>query len=234
MENVPDLAGKSIFQSFVSELERLQYKVHYRSVFCPPLGIPQQRRRLVLLASLLGDVAVPEGCRSEKNYRTVRQTIASLPRLKAGGADSKDPLHRARSASSLNLRRLQASKPGGTWRDWDKDLRAPCHRKKTGASYQSVYSRMTWDKPAPTITTLAHSFGSGRFGHPEQDRSISLREAALLQTFPRQYRFVRPRDEVFFFGVGRLIGNAVPPKLAFYIGKELLRTVTNLEEAPAP
>jgi DNA (cytosine-5)-methyltransferase 1 len=82
---------------------------------------------------------------------------------------------------------------------------------------------MVWDEPAPTITTQAFNFGTGRFGHPEQDRSITLREAALLQTFPRRFRFVGPREEVFFNRVGRLIGNAVPPRLAFFIGKEIMR-----------
>jgi DNA (cytosine-5)-methyltransferase 1 len=82
---------------------------------------------------------------------------------------------------------------------------------------------MVWDEPSPTITTQAYNFGTGRFGHPDQDRSITLREAALLQTFPRRYRFVKPREKVFFSRVGRLIGNAVPPRLAFIVGKELVR-----------
>jgi DNA (cytosine-5)-methyltransferase 1 len=82
---------------------------------------------------------------------------------------------------------------------------------------------MVWDEPAPTITTQAYNFGTGRFGHPEQDRAITLREAALLQTFPRSFRFVGPREPVFLAQVGRLIGNAVPPRLAFYVGKEIMR-----------
>ena len=81
---------------------------------------------------------------------------------------------------------------------------------------------MVWDEPSPTITTQAYSFGTGRFGHPEQDRSLTLREAALLQTFPRRYRFVKPHQQVHFASVGRLIGNAVPPRLAYRIGQELV------------
>lgn len=223
MENVPGLASKRIFHDFVEQLLKLGYHVDAKSVYCPRFGVPQHRRRLVLLASLIGPVRVPIGPLLPEKYRTVRDTIASLPRLAAGETDPRDRLHRARSVSETNLRRLRASQPGGTWEDWPKDLRAKCHRKKTGLSYQSVYSRMVWDEPAPTITTQAYNFGTGRFGHPEQDRSITPREAALLQTFPRGFRFVGSRERVFMARVGRLIGNAVPPRLAFFVGKEIMR-----------
>lgn len=226
MENVPDLASKRPFRNFVRLLHGLGYNVDSRSVYCPRLGIPQHRRRLVLVASLLGPIRVPDGSLPPGEYRTVRDAIASLPRLVAGATDPRDRLHRARSVDDTNLRRLRASRPGGSWHDWPKKLRAPCHQKKTGASYQSVYARMAWDEPAPTITTQAYNFGTGRFGHPEQDRSITLREAALLQTFPRRYRFVKPRERVFLARVGRLIGNAVPPRLAFFVGKELVRAAS--------
>lgn len=226
MENVPDLASKRVFHNFVRTLLKIGYHVDSRSVYCPRLGIPQHRRRLVLLASLLGPVHVPSGSVPPEEYRTVRDTIGSLPRLAAGERDDRDRLHKARSVTETNLQRLRASRPGGTWEDWPKELRAECHRKKTGSTYRSVYARMEWDQPSPTITTQAYNFGTGRFGHPEQDRSITLREAALLQTFPRRYRFVRPREPVFMEPVGRLIGNAVPPRLAFFIGKELVKAAS--------
>jgi DNA (cytosine-5)-methyltransferase 1 len=223
MENVPGLASKPVFRCFVKTLRQLGYHVDYKSVYCPRFGVPQHRRRLVLLASLIGPVKVPIGGLSPASFRTVRDTLASLPKLEAGERDPKDRLHRARSVSDVNLRRLRSSQPGGTWEDWPESLRAKCHRKKTGASYRSVYARMVWDEPAPTITTQAYSFGTGRFGHPKQDRSITLREAALLQTFPRCFKFLRPREDVCFTRVGRLIGNAVPPRLAFFIGREIMR-----------
>jgi DNA (cytosine-5)-methyltransferase 1 len=227
MENVPDLASKSVFRRFLKMLKGLQYNVAYKSVYCPQYGIPQHRRRLVLIASRLGPVQVPMGhIRDASDYPTVREAIGDLPPVAAGKRDKRDRLHVARSASALNLRRLRASSPGGTWREWPKELRAKCHARKSGATYQSVYARMAWDEPAPTITTLAYSFGSGRFGHPAQHRSLTLREAAILQTFPRRYRFVPPKERVPFSQVGRLIGNAVPPKLARAIGEELLRAIT--------
>ena len=231
MENVPGLASKPVFRGFVKTLRRLGYDVDYESVYCPRFGVPQQRRRLVLLASLIGPVKVPTGTRSHQTFRTVRDVLGSLPKLKAGKRDPKDRLHWARSVNEINLRRLRSSQPGGTWEDWPQSLRAKCHKKKKGATYRSVYARMVWDEPAPTITTQAYNFGTGRFGHPEQDRSITLREAALLQTFPRRFRFVRPREKVCFKHVGRLIGNAVPPRLAYFVGKEIMRVAAAKRQA---
>ena len=223
MENVPGAASKPVFRNFVRDLSRAGYDVVSRSVYCPQFGIPQHRRRLVLLASRIGPVTVPVGGLAPEEFRTVRDTIGSMPALAAGEGDPRDRLHRARSVNETNLRRLRASRPGGTWKEWPEELRAKCHRKPTGATYGGVYSRMVWDEPAPTITTQAYNFGTGRFGHPEQDRAITPREAALLQTFPRSFRFVRPKEPMFLARVGRLIGNAVPPRLAFHVGKEIMR-----------
>jgi len=231
MENVPGLRSKPIFRSFVKKLRKLGYEVDSGSLYCPRFGIAQQRRRLVLLASLIGPIKVPVGPVPPEKYRTVRQTIASLTKVAAGESDPADKLHRARSVSETNLQRLRSSQPGGTWQDWPKELRSKCHRRKTGLSYKSVYSRMLWDEPAPTITTQAYNFGTGRFGHPEQDRSITPREAALLQSFPRSFRFVGPREKVRFSRVGRLIGNAVPPRLAFFVGKEIMRVAVAHDRA---
>jgi len=223
MENVPGLGSKPIFRRFVASLERVGYDVKFRSVYCPPLGIPQHRRRLVLLASRIGEVRVPTGALQAEEFHTVREAIGTLPPLSSGESDREDRLHRARATSKLNLRRLRASVPGGSWKDWDKELRLPCHRKRTGSSYRNVYGRMNWDDPSPTITTQSFNFGTGRFGHPDQDRSITPREAAVLQTFPRRYRFVHPREPLYLARVSRLIGNAVPPQLGYHIGRELVR-----------
>jgi DNA (cytosine-5)-methyltransferase 1 len=139
-------------------------------------------------------------------------------------------LHRASALSPRNLRRIRASKPGGTWRDWTDDLVADCHKAETGETYPGVYGRMVWDLPAPTVTTQCHGFGNGRFGHPEQNRAISLREAALLQTFPRRYRFVAPDDPITFHHLGKLIGNAVPVRLGRIIGRSILKHVEALSD----
>jgi len=225
IENVPRMCSAKVFKDFVESLEILGYEVDWKSCRAADYGLPQTRRRLVLLASKLGSISIPSGRLAQTNYRTVREAISGLPHLEAGSADRKDPLHKSRGLSGINLERIQASKPGGTWQDWPDRLLAPCHKKKSGSTFKNVYARMEWDAPAPTITTLSHNFGTGRFGHPNQDRAISLREAAMLQGFPRKYQFVAPNEDVTLTKVGRLIGNAVPPPLAEAIGREALRHV---------
>ncbi|WP_327324158.1 DNA cytosine methyltransferase [Lysinibacillus parviboronicapiens] len=118
---------------------------------------------------------------------------------------------------------MKQSRPGGTWRDWDPELITECHRKNTGTTYLSVYGRMERDKPSPTITTQFYGYGNGRFGHPEQDRALSLREGAVLQTFPSDYQFIEPGKDVVTRIFGTQIGNAVPVKLGEVIGLSILR-----------
>jgi DNA (cytosine-5)-methyltransferase 1 len=154
-------------------------------------------------------------------YRTVRDLIADLPALEAGKVDPYDPLHRSSGLTEKNRRRIESAKPGGTWHDWETDLVTSCHKVPTGKGYVSVYGRMPWDEPAPTITTQFYGFGNGRFGHPEQNRAISLREGALLQSFPLEYKFVAPADPIHFSTVGRMIGNAVPVLLARAIARSI-------------
>jgi DNA (cytosine-5)-methyltransferase 1 len=219
MENVPQLLEHAVFGEFLSAL--VGYTVQYEIVECSQFGVPQTRKRFVLLASKLGPIKFISPSGNARTF-TVRDAIAHLPAIKAGEANPDDPLHTSSSLSDLNMRRIRASKPGGTWRDWDRTLLAKCHRKKTGMTYPSVYGRMSWDAPAPTITTQCFGFGNGRFGHPEQNRAISLREASILQTFPSGYRFLRNGERVRFNLLGRLIGNAVPVKLGEMIAASLL------------
>lgn len=220
MENVPPLEHQPVFQGLLANLEG--YSVDYRIVECEKIGLPQTRKRLVLVASKLGPIRIPE---FDLERSTVRDVIGDLPRIPVGGEDRDDRVHRASKLSKLNFMRIQASVPGGTWRDWPEDLRATCHGRNTGTTYPSVYGRMEWDKPAPTITTQCFGYGNGRFGHPEQDRAISLREAAMLQGFPKKYSFIPSDEPVSFAKMGRLIGNAVPVKLAEEIGRILVEHV---------
>ncbi len=219
MENVPQLQKHSIFTEFVESLKKLEYHVSYSVVFCPDYGVPQHRNRLVLFASKLGAIEIVKP--TLKKHSTVKTAIGRLSTLESGSIDDGDPLHRCSSLSELNLQRIRASKPGGTWRDWDSSLVAACHKKKKGKSYPSVYGRMKWDSPSPTITTQFYGFGNGRFGHPEQDRALSLREGAILQSFPRNYAFVKPGTGYNTRTIGQLIGNAVPVKLGRAVGKTI-------------
>ncbi|XWK91747.1 MAG: DNA cytosine methyltransferase (plasmid) [Phormidium sp.] len=231
MENVPQLLDHQVFKSFLEDLKG--YEIWYRVIECVHYGIPQTRKRLVLIASRLGKVELLPPNLFENNTATVRQAISHLPALAAGSSDPNDPLHAASSLSELNLRRIRASKPGGTWRDWDEALVAQCHRKQSGQSYPSVYGRMEWDAPSPTITTQCFGYGNGRFGHPEQDRAISLREAAILQTFPDNYSFLAPGEQVSFAKLGRLIGNAVPVRIGEIVARSLLKHLQNYPEKVA-
>lgn len=224
MENVPPLYQQPIFQRLLTDLS--DYNVDYRVVECRAIGLPQTRKRLVLVASRFGEIKIPD---FESQPITVRETIAALPEIKAGGQDPCDRLHRASKLSKTNLQRIRASVPGGTWRDWPEALRAACHKKETGATYPSVYGRMEWDAPAPTITTQCFGYGNGRFGHPSQDRAISLREAAMLQGFPRDYSFIPEDEPVSFSKLGRLIGNAVPVTLAETIGRIFIEHIDNMQ-----
>ncbi|MFN7203450.1 MAG: DNA cytosine methyltransferase [Aphanizomenon sp.] len=222
MENVLQLKYHSVFQEFIENLENLKYYLEPYEVNCLNYGIPQSRRRLVLLASKFGKINLIPQTHHKERYETVRKTIEHLEPLAAGEKSKTDKLHLSSKLSNLNLKRIQASKPGGTWRDWPPELIAKCHTKKSGKSYPSVYGRMEWDKPSPTITTQCFGFGNGRFGHPEQHRAITLREAALLQTFPENYQFIAPNEDLAVIPIGRLIGNAVPVKLGEVIGRSIL------------
>lgn len=225
MENVTRLANKAkypVYARFVDTLRTSGYFVSEYRAYCPDYGIPQTRRRLVLLASRFGAIELIGKTHRRENYVKVAEVLADLEPLEAGGASATDPLHVARRLSEKNLRRMVVSKPGGSWRDWDDDLKVPCHTRETGVSFGSVYGRMSWDEPSPTITTQFFNFGTGRFGHPEQHRAITLREGALLQTFPPDYEFVERREDVTFVGLGRHIGNAVPVKLGRVIGESIL------------
>ena len=225
MENVPRLARENVFKKFVSVLEDEEFDVFHDVVTCADYGVPQRRRRLVLLASKLGPIQFVAPTFDEEGHETVRRAIGDMPALEAGQSCSVDPLHRASPLSPLNLKRIRASEPGGTWRDWDETLRAKCHQEATGKTYPSVYGRMTWDDLAPTVTTQFYGFGNGRFGHPDQDRAISLREGAILQSFPETYDFVQKDKPIHYKTIGRLIGNAVPVELGRAIGMSLVAHV---------
>lgn len=226
MENVPGLLDQNVFMEFVAELEADNYSVNFRIVNCAEYGVPQQRNRLVLLASKFGPIELLSPSDYGETPKTVREAIGDLPPLSAGASCQSDPLHQCSALAEINLRRIKASRPGGTWREWPKELIADCHKKASGKTYPSVYGRMTWDEPAPTMTTQFFGFGNGRFGHPEQDRAISLREGALIQSFPPDYRFTQPGEQVCQKAIGRLIGNAVPVRLGEVIGASLLKHVS--------
>ncbi len=231
MENVSGLADTKkypIFKFFLRTLEKCGYKYNYEIVDASDYGVPQVRRRLVLLASLLGDI---ELIKKTHKYRkiTVRDVIKNLEPLRAGQTSSIDPLHRASKLSPTNLERIKTTpRNGGNSKSWDESLILKCHKKETGKTYcHTVYARMRWDQPAPTMTTQCVGLGNGRFGHPRQNRAISLREAAIFQTFPRYYKFSDPTTPILIAHIAKFIGNAVPVRLGRVIGKSIKEHVNN-------
>ncbi|MBS4067343.1 MAG: DNA cytosine methyltransferase [Sulfurimonas sp.] len=184
-------------------------------------GVPQNRKRFVLLASKKNEVAIPEGEYDgiAKSHKTVADIIKFLPPIEAGKSHHKIRNHIAAKLSDLNLQRIRATEhSGGRRTEWtDYDLWLKCHLDENGNPkkvHTDVYGRMDWEKPAPTLTTRFNSYTTGAYGHPEQDRAISLKEGALLQTFPENYIFYGTPGQI-----AKQIGNAVPPKLAEKFGK---------------
>lgn len=222
MENVPRLSREPVFVDFEAALRSQGYYVWWDYVNCAAYGVPQTRTRLVLLGSKLGEISVLSPTNRAGEYVKVSDVIADLPPIHAGEVHETDSLHRSASLSELNLRRIRQSSPGGSWRTWDEEIVLLCHKRATGKSYPSVYGRMKWEEPAPTITTQFHNVGTGRFGHPEQDRALSLREGALLQTFPRDYEFYSCETPLPLSVTARHIGNAVPVRLGYTIGRSIV------------
>lgn len=221
MENVPELIKHDVFFEFLNTLTSEGYSVWYSVVYCPDYGIAQKRKRLVVLASRFGPISLIPPTHKQDEYLTLKDAIGFLPELNSGEVDNNDALHRSAGLTEVNLKRIKASKPGGTWKDWPEELLSNCHKKSTGKKYTSVYGRMDWDELSPTVTTQCYNYGSGRYGHPSQNRAMSLREAALIQSFPFNYRFTDNTSSYSITTVARMIGNAVPVNLAKAIGDSL-------------
>ena len=223
MENVPrllDFRSGSVFRDFVDTLQSSGYRPVFDVLYGPDFGLAQTRSHIVLIAAKTVTPELPLPTHKE-DHRTVNDEIGNLPVLKAGEANRKDPLHKASALSETNLKRIRASRPGGTWRDWPKELVASCHKGERGKGYSGVYGRMDANKPSPTITTQFYGFGNGRFGHPKQHRALSLREGAMLQGFPQDYSFAPKEQAITTSKIGRMIGNAVPVPLARAIARSV-------------
>ncbi len=214
-ENVPgmlDGSGRPEFDVLINGIAALGYRAEWLIVDAVDYGVPQRRRRLLVIASRVTNPVLPVPTHGPEgsgltSYVTVRQTIGHLPQA----ADSTDPLHTPRRHSEVALRRLRALKEGQARADLPADLQLACHKGHNG--HYDIYGRMWWDRPAPTLTSGCTNVTRGRFAHPEADRAITVREALMLQTFPP--------NAVVTGGVEAMalqIGNAVPPRLAQHIG----------------
>lgn len=225
IENVPAISKVDegrILKQFNKILDALGYYYKSEIVDAKNYGIPQTRKRFIMIAIKKdlynGELSFPEKTHGKDKlpYKTVRETISHLPVLRAGQQHDQVSNHEAANLSEINLRRLSCiPKNGGSRDSWPKELILKCHESHSG--HKDVYGRMKWDAPSPTLTCKCISISNGRFGHPTQLRAISLREAALLQTFPENYNFYG-----MFQNMAMQIGNAVPVLLAQVFGKHLL------------
>jgi len=229
IENVPGIAkvpGNSTYRRFLKRLTAAGYKFADGRLDAKWFGVPQTRSRWVVIASRRGKPVLPERTHGTKKspFVTVRDAIYGYPRIRAGEQSISVPNHRAALISPANLKRLTLTPIDGGGRfDWPDSLVLDCHRDYEGHS--DVYGRMKWDAPAPTLTCRCYSISNGRYGHPEQDRAISLREAAKLQSFNDGYVFYSESQA----GLGAQIGNAVPVKM----GEALARALLNLHAKSA-
>jgi DNA (cytosine-5)-methyltransferase 1 len=229
MENVPDLLQEKkyrVFGELISTLKAAGYKTTFKVIDVSRYGVPQRRKRLILLASLLGEIECVPETHGPKDPNTVRQAIRSLRPIRDGETDCSDLLHRASRLSGQNkLRIIATPKNGGSAKHWPATLFPRCYKRKSGRSYMAtVYGRMKWDEPSPTMTTHCITLGTGRFGHPTQNRAISLREAARLQTFPDYYQFEEPQ-KIRMRHVAKQIGNAVPVLFGRAIAKSIRKHI---------
>ena len=227
-ENVPRVVRDSRFKKLLNTLEREEYFLSYTILNAADYGVPQRRRRLILIASQEHPVEFPEreyGPPNSKEVRrgdllpwkTVRDAIGDLPPVRPGEADPRDPLHRAKRLPEHWLKLIRAiPKNGGSRLDAPEELWLPAHRRCGKKCFADVFGRLYWEKPAPTITTGFYDPSKGRFVHPEQDRGLTLREGARLQTFPDNFKFYGS-----FTQIARQIGEAFPPLLA----KKLVKNI---------
>ncbi len=215
MENVPGLARDKRLKKFCKVLSQLGYEWNYDILDAADYGVPQRRRRMILLASLRGPTAF---ARKSRSLHTVRQAIGHLRKVgQSGDALHDHPAQRSASVQAL-IRRIPRN--GGGRKALSKGQQLACHRKVDG--FNDIYGRMAWDKPAPTITGGCINPSKGRFLHPSQHRAITLREAALLQGFPRRYFFSLRKGT---YPAAQMIGNAFPPMFATRHARELARQI---------
>ena len=230
VENVPGVLRKkeeSGLNEFISWLETKGYKVHFKVHEVSNYGVPQHRKRFTLIANRITQTEL-EPVIVQGKKMTVRDVLGEkngFPKITQGHKDQSEFMHTVAGLNILNLERLSLTEHNGGTRMayvYDKRLAPPCHYGKTDG-FKDIYGRMWWDKPSPTITTKFFSFSNGRFAHPEEDRAISLREGATLQSFPKTYKFVGSSTA----NIARMIGNAVPPKYATAIGKAIIQNHIN-------
>lgn len=226
VENVPGVLKRkteSGLEEFIDWLKNNKYKVHFDVHEVSDYGVPQHRKRFTLIANRVTKIEL-EPVKHNGEKQTVRDVLGvenGFPKVKAGHKDESDFMHTVAGLTEINIRRLALTEEnGGTRLAYadNSELAPNCHMNDK-ENFTDTYGRMWWDRPSPTITTKFYSISNGRFAHPEENRAISLREGAVLQSFPKEYIFRTTSIE----NAARMIGNAVPPRYAEAIGKAIIQ-----------
>jgi DNA (cytosine-5)-methyltransferase 1 len=241
MENVPGLAlkRKPLLDELITLLKRQGYTTTYGTLQVADFGVPQNRCRLVLLAGKGFKIDLPKPTHSStgKNglpkWRPIDEILKgikrplSLDKARLAGGPAAVKWHVVRCLSSKNLQRIKQAKPGNAWgHGIPKKLRPECHKSKD-AGFSNVYGRMMWGTVSPTITAGCTTFNKGRFGHPTQNRTISVYEAALLQSFPEDYVF----DTPFMDHACNILGNALPCDFAEIVARQCAEAIQTFRKA---
>ncbi|WP_041959754.1 DNA cytosine methyltransferase [Sulfurospirillum arsenophilum] len=220
MENVSRLNEENpYFAQFIQMLEKNGYKYEYTVLNAKDFGVAQNRKRLFLIATRIKKLNLSFKNLQYETPITLRHIIGDLEAIRHDQPSKQDLLHQSKQLTPLNLKRIQATpKNGGLRSAWNDELKLSCHKKKE--SFKDNYGRLAWNKLSATITTKFHQYHSGRFGHPEQDRALSLREGALIQSFPSNYEFYGSVNQI-----AKQIGNAVPVKLSKAVGETFIAAI---------
>ena len=226
VENVPGILNKrkeSGLDKFIEDLEKRGYVIDYDVINLNNYGVPETRKRFSLIANRITNKKIfpkpNNSCPTVKDFIGEKNGFSKIP---AGYKDDTVFMHTSAGLSEKNIKRLKLTpKNGGKRYAWaNTNLQIDAYKDdKRNVSFSDTYGRMSWDKPAPTITTKFFSISNGRFAHPEENRAISLREGATLQTFPKTYKFIGSSVS----SIARMIGNAVPPLYAKQIGKIIIK-----------
>ncbi len=223
-ENVPGMLSPRWhphFEALLAGLSNLGYRYTWEEIDAADYGVPQRRKRILVVASRMTEPVLPRQTHSPKAahglaaHRTVRDAIGKCEMLAAGERHASDPYHAARNHSDIALQRLRAIPLGGARADLPEHLQLECHKGHNG--HYDIYGRMWWDRPAPTLTSGCTNVTRGRFAHPDQDRAITLREAMLLQSFPTTAKLYGTGDQMAL-----QVGNAIPPPLAMRVGDAIV------------
>lgn len=233
VENVSSLKSdfnqnNKVLKSFLDKLSANNFILTSKVQNAANYGVPQNRKRLIIFGKKKSHISHPEpthGENTNNEVKTLEKVIGKLPSIEAGSSHPELKEHLAAKLTKRSLKRLEFQKqPGDGMETWPKELMIPSRRERDYSGHKDVYSRLWWDKPSSTLTTKFFSISNGRFGHPEQNRALSILEGLLIQSFPADYKLFDKR----ITAKAKQVGNAVPVKLAEVYAQKIIDDVNKI------